>query len=90
MMNFELTDRGYELLKDGESIARIVWTLEDNVMQVTGTYTDESLRGQGIAGKLVDAAVDYAREKGYKMKAICPYVVKKFEDTKYDDVNVEA
>ncbi|WP_010289322.1 GNAT family N-acetyltransferase [Kurthia massiliensis] len=89
-MNFELTDRGYELLKDGESIARIVWTLEDNVMQVTGTYTDESLRGQGIAGKLVDAAADYAREKGYKMKAICPYVVKKFEDTKYDDVNVEA
>lgn len=89
-MNFELTERGYELMKDGQSIARIVWHMEDDVMQVTGTYTDESLRGQGIAGKLVDAAVEYARAHNYKMKAICPYVVKKFEDAKYDDVNVEA
>lgn len=88
-MKFELTEKGYELFQEGKSVARIEWHVEDGVMQMTGTYTDESLRGQGVAGKLLDQAAEYARAHEYKMKAICPYVVKKFEGhTAYDDVKI--
>ncbi|WP_139993704.1 GNAT family N-acetyltransferase [Kurthia sp. Dielmo] len=88
-MEFELTEKGYELFQQGKSVARIEWYVEDNVMQMTGTHTDEVLRGQGIAGKLLNEAVEYARAHDYKMKAICPYVVKKFEDSAfYNDVKI--
>lgn len=88
-MEFELTEKGYELFQEGTSVARIEWYVEDNVMQMTGTYTDEALRGQGVAAKLLDEAANYARAHHYKMKAICPYVVKKFEGrTAYDDVKI--
>jgi predicted GNAT family acetyltransferase len=39
------------------------------------TFVDESLRGQGIASKLVQAAVDEIESKGGVVKATCSYAV---------------
>lgn len=64
--------------------------LEENVYVVTSTRVRPELRGQSIAGVLLDELSDLAREKGFKLKAQCSYVVKKFDvERKYDDVNVE-
>lgn len=38
------------------------------------TFVPEALRGQGIAGKLVAAGLDYAREQGYVVIPSCSYV----------------
>ena len=51
------------------------------------TEVDKEYGGQGIAGKLVDKLVDYARENNKKIIPTCPYIKNKFEkDDKYKDV----
>ncbi len=63
---------------------------KEDVYVVTSTRVRPELRGQSIAGILLDELSDLAREEGFKLKAQCSYVVKKFDvDSKYDDVNVE-
>jgi len=54
---------------------------------VDHTYVSEELRGQGIAGKLVDSVVKYAREKNKRIVPLCPYAKDKMEKTaEYHDV----
>ncbi|MER2107524.1 MAG: GNAT family N-acetyltransferase [Solibacillus sp.] len=56
---------------------------------MNGTVVDPSLRGQDYGTKLLDEAAEYARIHHYKMEAICPFIVKKFEKTTaYDDLKV--
>ena len=48
------------------------------VRVVDHTYTPPEARGQGLAGKLVQAIVDDARAQGFKVAPLCPYVVNAF------------
>ena len=43
------------------------------------TEVDESLRGQGIARRLVEAAVIWAREEHIKLVPVCPFAKAVFE-----------
>lgn len=45
---------------------------DDNYV-ITHTFVDDSLRGQGMAGKLVQAAADYIEKQGKKTVATCSY-----------------
>ena len=57
-------------------------------IEVDHTFVDESLRGQGIAGKLVEAVAAYAREKALKVSATCSYAHKVLQDEQYRDIFV--
>lgn len=48
------------------------------VRLVDHTFTPPEARGQGLAGKLVEAIVADAREQGFKIAPQCPYVVSAF------------
>ncbi len=88
-MNITLMESkdGFEYIQDGDGKAHIIWSQEGNTMVMNETYVSEELRGQGVGRKLLDLAADYARENGYKMKAVCPYVAESFEKSSdYDDV----
>jgi len=91
-MEFEFVELGGDAFafrheKDGKMLAEITWTLLGDVMVMDHTYVSEELRGGGVAKQLLDRAAEYAREKGYKMEAVCSYVVSMFERFKeYDDV----
>ena len=51
------------------------------------TEVDDSLRGQGIGDKLLADAVAYAREKGLKIFATCPFALRKLQgNAEYADV----
>ncbi|ARD49670.1 GNAT family N-acetyltransferase [Sporosarcina sp. P37] len=89
-MDLELAELGgtkyaYQHKADGKVIAEIEWSEENGIMTMTHTYVDDSLRGQGVAKKLLDQAAENAREKGLKMKAVCSYVVNAFDRS--DDYN---
>lgn len=84
-LNTAGTSGAYEYVKEGEHLAEITWQLRDGVMHMNHTYVSNTLRGQGVAKKLLDEAANYAREQDYKMNAICSYVVAAFE--KSDDYN---
>ncbi|KGR91813.1 acetyltransferase [Ureibacillus massiliensis 4400831 = CIP 108448 = CCUG 49529] len=77
----------FEYKKDGEKLAEIEWVQKENVMVMNHTYVSDVLRGQGVAKKLLDQAASYARENGYKMEAVCSYVVAAFDKSnEYDDI----
>jgi len=46
----------------------------DNVLNLNHTYVPDALRGKGIAGKIVKAALTYAEEKKLKIMPSCSYV----------------
>jgi len=54
------------------------------------TYVSDELRGQGIAGKLLEKLINYAREENVKIVPECSYVQKKMESSKeYGDLIAE-
>ena len=71
--------RIYSLSGDGEIIAEITFPLiNSSTVDINHTFVDESLRGQGIANKLMCAAVEELRAKNLKATATCSYAVKWF------------
>ncbi len=61
--------------------------LPNGALSVNHTFVDGSLRGQGLAEKLLDAVADLARKEGRKLTGTCSYAVKQLkENPKYADV----
>ena len=72
----------------GERIAFMDISIVNNMLTVFHTEVDEKLKGQGIAGQLLEHMVSYAREQGLKVVPLCPYVSAQFKrhPEKYEDV----
>jgi len=47
-----------------------------SVIDFTSTYVPFGLRGQGLAEKLVEQGLSWAKEQGYQIEASCWYVEK--------------
>lgn len=60
-------------LFEGEKSFLEYCLLPDNGIDFKRTFVPESLRGQGIAEKLVRTAIRWAREQEYEMTASCWY-----------------
>lgn len=85
--------RIYKEDDNGEEIAVITYVpVTDDVVDANHTFVDPSLRGQGIAEKLVEALVDDMEKEGKKIKPGCPYVEALFErkTDKYGHINADA
>ena len=71
-----------------EILARLEYKRNGNVLDFEHTIVSDKLKGQGVAQKLLDEAVEYARKNNLKVHAVCSYVIKKFETGKYDDIKI--
>jgi len=71
--------RIFALDGDGKLIAEVTFPTTDGVADIDHTFVDASLRGQGVAGKLLAAAAEQIRADGLKAKATCSYAVKWFD-----------
>jgi predicted GNAT family acetyltransferase len=58
--------------------------LPDNAIEFKRTFVPESMRGQGVAEKLVRTGLRWARGQGYEMTASCWYVRRILEKRKRD------
>jgi Predicted acetyltransferase len=65
--------------EDGEVMGEIAYQPDGDILQANHTQTQERFQGQGVAGKLLDALVEYARKENLKIVPICSYVVHAFE-----------
>ena len=60
--------------KNGKTLAEVEFEkLEENTYNIYHTFVDESLRGQGVASKLVEAAVNEIRARSGEVRATCSY-----------------
>ncbi|MDE6696485.1 MAG: N-acetyltransferase [Muribaculaceae bacterium] len=72
-------DRIYATDASGNVIAEVTFPTKDGVSTIDHTFVDPSLRGEGIAGKLVKLAADKILSEGNKIAATCPYAVEWFK-----------
>ena len=73
-------NRIYVQNEQGKILAEIDFeNLEENVYNIYHTFVDESLRGQGIASKLVEEAVKEIKAQGGTVQATCSYAKKWLE-----------
>ena len=70
---------GLIVLKDqDEEVGYIKYVRkEENVIDVISTVVHEKYQGQGMAGKLFDALMDYAKDNSLKIIPSCSYIEKK-------------
>lgn len=81
--------RGAFLIREGEEkIAELAIGLTGNNIIAYHTEVSEKLRGQGVAGKLFDALINYAQENNMKIVPLCPYVHAQFKrhEEKYGEL----
>ena len=70
-------ERIYYNDKTGKTIAEVTFPeTAPGEYTIDHTFVDDSLRGQGVAGKLVQAAVDEIESRDGMVKATCSYAVK--------------
>jgi uncharacterized protein len=66
--------------KDGERIAEMTFTrVNPSLVIIDHTEVADSLKGQGAARQLLDAAVAWARENQTKFIPVCPYAKAQFD-----------
>lgn len=76
-------NRIYKTDDAGKTIAEITFPeTAPGVFTIDHTIVDDSLRGQGIAGKLVQEAVNEITARGGTVEATCSYAVKWLADRK--------
>lgn len=65
-------------------------TMYENVVNINHTYVADSLRGQGIAGNLLEQTAIKLRSEHKKAYATCSYAIKWFhENLTYSDVFID-
>ncbi len=72
-------DRIYATDPSGKIVAEVTFPTEDGISTIDHTFVDPSLRGQGVAGKLVKLAADKILSEGNKIAATCSYAVAWFK-----------
>lgn len=87
----EFTKEANRIFKNDETghmIAEVTFPeISGGRVDICHTFVDDSLRGQGVAAKLMLATVGTLRAQGKKAIATCPYAKKWFESNpEFSDV----
>lgn len=65
---------------DNNLLAEVTFpNVDQNTVNINHTFVDDSLRGQGVAGQLMEAAAEQLRSQGKKAILTCSYAVNWFE-----------
>lgn len=74
-MNWKYEDgRIYSTDEKGELMCETTFKRKENgEINIDHTYVNPILRGQGVAGKMMEVVAEYLREKGLKASATCSY-----------------
>ena len=71
----------------GKRLAEMTYTVAGSRVIIDHTTVDDALRGTGAGGKLVEAAVQWARAEKVKILPLCPFAKSVFDKTpQYSDV----
>lgn len=68
------SDRWEAQDEQGAPVAHLSYVLDDGVIDLQHTEVDPAARGQGLAGRLAEEALQYARAKGLLVRPSCPFI----------------
>lgn len=80
-MNFTCEQNKIFLLGENNKIlAEVTFPdIDENTVDINHTFVDDSLRGQGVAGELMERAAEQLQTQNKKVMLTCSYAVKWFE-----------
>ena len=79
-MAFEVQENRIVYWQNDEILAEITFPAwKENIVNIDHTFVDETLRGQGVAGQLMQRTAEELRRTGRKAVATCSYAKKWFE-----------
>jgi len=64
--------RRFEVALAG-GVAELTYTLGPGTLSITHTYVPRAFEGCGIAGRMTQAALDYARHEDLKVIPLCSF-----------------
>jgi hypothetical protein len=64
----------YELVDDDTVVGQIRYRREDGAVALVHTEVDPVYEGKGLAGELVEGALQDLRERGLRVIPVCPFV----------------
>lgn len=67
-------EKRFEVQLDNDNIAVTEYMQHGKNMVFTHTEVPEAYEGRGIAGKLAKTALNYAKDEGYKVQPLCPFI----------------
>ena len=79
----------FEIRLGDELVGFAVYDRRPGEIAFTHTKIDPSFEGRGLAGRLIAAALDSAREEGLTVLPVCPFV-REFIDKHRDYVSLVA
>lgn len=65
--------RRFETEEDGFT-GYVQYELNEGIIDLTHTIVPKEIEGRGVAASIVAYALEYAREKGLKVKPTCVYI----------------
>lgn len=75
-MEFIFEDNRIFCEEKGKLLAEVTFpALSADMVEIDHTFVDESLRGQGVAGDLMQMAVSVMKNEGKKIKPTCTYAI---------------
>lgn len=75
-MDFTFEDDRIYAEEKGKLLAEITFPeISSGIVEIDHTFVDDSLRGQGIAGNLMEMAVSVIKMADKKIKPTCSYAV---------------
>lgn len=66
----------FNIKGEDESKGKLTYSIDNKVINLNGTFVDPKYRSEGLARKLVIAAVEFAKENNYKINPVCSYADK--------------
>ncbi len=77
----------FEILRDGAVAGYLDYRTHGNTVDLTHAHTEPPLRGQGLAGMLVQGALDVIKVEKMAVIPTCPYVAAWISDhVEYQDL----
>ena len=87
-MNYIHEENKVTLFHDGSVIAEVTFpAVDDHTVDINRTFIDESMRGKGIAGEIMEETARQLRDSNKKAILSCSYAMKWFEKHKeYEEI----
>ena len=67
-------DHRYEIELEGRRIGLLTYRIDGDVIAFTHAEVDPSVGGRGFGSALARTALDDARDRGLKIRPLCPFV----------------
>ncbi len=78
-LDYEITPDAIRIKLGEDEYATLEYHVEGGRIFLDSTYTPHRHRGKGVGGRLMSAAIEYARSNHHSIVPVCPFAIEYFK-----------